>query len=108
MESNQVAFAYMRRAMMTSESFDKQYEPIKQHAEKREYRITRIFKEEAISGNKEDRPGILKMLEVLETQRQSRPVILIESPKRLARNLAVYVRLSKAIEKAGGRLEVVG
>lgn len=70
------------------------------------YEVAEVFRDEAISGGIMDRPGMLAMLDYLDRNRSSGPiVVIIDDISRLARNIRAHLDLRDAINEAGGRLE---
>ncbi len=74
------------------------------YADTHEYRVTRVFADDGVSGAITDRPAILAMLGYLSAQAQT-VVVIIDDISRIARDVRAHGELRAAIRVAGGRLE---
>ena len=70
------------------------------------YQVTQVFSDDAISGGVIDRPGIQKMLQYLQAQQtDTRHVVVIDDISRMARDIRAHLDLRDAITAAGASLE---
>ena len=71
--------------------------------------VTRVFKEEGVSGSLIDRPAMREMLAFLRQHKRSHPkieiIVVIDDISRLARDLRAHIDLRVAIQEAGGILQ---
>jgi len=71
----------------------------------RGYSVTHVFRDEGVSGNQRERPGLDAMLAYLVSLGGRETIILMENITRLARDMAIHVELKEWIEAAGARIE---
>jgi DNA invertase Pin-like site-specific DNA recombinase len=100
------AFAYLRvsgRGQIEGDGFKRQELAIRAFAEARGFKVSKVFREEGISGASELH-GRRALLELLAQQANGAPIVLIEKLDRLARDLMVQENLIADIQKRGFRL----
>jgi DNA invertase Pin-like site-specific DNA recombinase len=107
------AFGYVRvsgKSQVEGYGFERQEECIKTFAEKANYEVVRIFREEAVSGTKgeADRPAFQEMIS--EILRDGVRTVIIEGMDRLAREYRIQETLliylaSKGIKLISARTE---
>ncbi len=78
----------------------------REYAAQKRYEVLQIFRDEGISGNQTDRPGMQAMLSFLKDHSGTHQhAVIIDDISRLARSLETHVQLRAAIRDAGGKLE---
>ena len=98
------AFAYLRvsgNGQVKGDGFTRQLLAIQEYAKANDIRITKIFREEGVSGTKdlEDRPALGEMLEALHGN--GTKFVLIEKLDRLARDLMIQETIIGDLNKHG-------
>lgn len=98
------AFAYLRVSgggQVKGDGFTRQLLAIREYAKAHGIKITRIFREEGVSGTKdlEDRPALGEMLEALHGN--GTKLVLIEKLDRLARDLMIQETIIGDLRKYG-------
>ena len=68
------------------------------------YDVLEVFSDD-ISGSKEQRPGMMRMLSFVRKQKGKGTRILIDDVSRLARGLEAHINLRREISEVGGILE---
>ena len=86
------AFAYLRvsgKGQVNGDGFARQLAAIRAYAKANDIRVTKVYREEGVSGTKdlEERPALAEMVEALHSN--GTRVVLIEKLDRLARDLMV-------------------
>lgn len=100
------AFAYLRvsgRGQIEGDGFKRQELAIRAYAEAHGLRVSKVFREEGVSGTSELH-GRTALLELLAKQANGAKIVLIEKLDRLARDLMVQENLIADIQKRGFRL----
>ena len=100
------AFAYLRvsgRGQIEGDGFKRQEIAIRAYAEAHGLKVSKVFREEGISGTSELH-GRKALLELLAKQANGAQIVLIEKLDRLARDLMVQENLIADIQKRGFRL----
>jgi DNA invertase Pin-like site-specific DNA recombinase len=100
------AFAYLRvsgRGQIEGDGFKRQELAIRSYAEAHGFKVSKVFREEGISGTSELN-GRAALLELLAQQANGTQVVLIEKLDRLARDLMVQENLIADIQRRGFRL----
>ena len=101
------AFAYLRvsgNGQVKGDGFTRQLLAIREYAKAHDIRITKIFREEGVSGTKdlEDRPALSEMLVALHGN--GTKLVLIEKLDRLARDLLIQETIIGDLKKHGFEL----
>jgi DNA invertase Pin-like site-specific DNA recombinase len=97
-------FAYLRvsgRARIEGDGFTRQLQTIKRYAAAHDIKITRVFRENSISGAKdlENRPALIELMTALHSNGVR--VVLIEKLDRLARDPMVQETIIADLRKNG-------
>jgi len=77
----------------------------REYAKHKNYEITEVFQDDGVSGSLIDRPGMKALLQFLQHEKDSQPIVIIDDISRLARGLEAHIQLRTAISSAGGKLE---
>ena len=78
----------------------------REFARQRGFEVCQVFKDEGVSGELIDRPGMQTMLKFLrQNKRMQEHVVIIDDISRLARGLEAHLRLRTEISVAGAKLE---
>jgi DNA invertase Pin-like site-specific DNA recombinase len=98
------AFAYLRvsgKGQIEGDGFTRQLETIKKFASTHDIRITRVFREEGITGTTEleNRPALADILESLAAN--GTKLVMVEKLDRLARDLMIQETILADIQKRG-------
>ncbi len=109
-EKQQKAVIYCRVSSVAQvtrgHGLDSQESRCRDFAQFKGYEVDSVFRDEGVSGNLIDRPGIKAMLKHLRKGRRSaRYVVLIDDISRLARDIRAHWDLRDAITKTGAALE---
>lgn len=101
------AFAYLRvsgKGQVNGDGFTRQLAAIREYAKANNIRITKIYREEGVSGTKdlEDRPALAAMIEALHSN--GTRLVLIEKLDRLARDLMVQETIIGDLRKSNFEL----
>ena len=96
-----------KRQVEEGHGLDGQESNCRHYADREKYKVVKVFKDEGISGGTIDRPGILEMLDYLETKatKDNQYVIIVDDLKRLARDVVGHIQLRKMIKSSHGILE---
>lgn len=108
-QTTQGAVIYCRSACISStqkdgESINPQLTRCQEFARHKGYDVRAIFKDEGVSGNVIDRPGLQAMFKFLHAHPKDNLVIITDDPSRLARSMEVHIELRAAIANAGAKL----
>ena len=76
----------------------------REYAGHRGYNVVEVFTYD-MSGGVAERPGMKRMLNWLDANRDLNPVVIIDDVSRLARGLDAHIALRTSIGGAGGKLE---
>lgn len=98
------ALAYMRCSGMgqtTGDTWDRQTAAIRKYAAANGVEIVGWYSDEGVSGTKEERDGIARLMVALESNGHGAKTVIIERLDRLSRDLMVQERLISNL-KAGG------
>ena len=79
--------------------------PAVERAEKKNCDVTAIFLDREPSSPWEERPAAKQLLAFLENQTDGETIVLVDSPRRVARELACYIHVKDVIRNVGGKLE---
>lgn len=98
------AFAYLRvsgKSQVEGDGFDRQLLAIRKYAAANEIKITKVLREEAISGKNEleNRPALVELFEALAAN--GTKLVLIEKLDRLARDLMIQETIIGDLHKRG-------
>jgi len=101
------AVAYLRVSglgQVDGTGFARQEETIRRYAEKHGLNLVGSYQERGISGTKEetDRTAMLELIS--DNENEPKPVVIIESMDRLARNLAIQEQIVMFLAKEGFEL----
>lgn len=97
-------FAYLRvsdPSQVKKDGFIRQEKAVQDYAKANKLQIVTIFKEEGISGTKENRPALAKLMVSLEQNGHNIKTVLIEKLDRLARDLMVQEAIIRDFHKQG-------
>ena len=96
-----------KRQAEEGHGLDGQESSCRKYADTNEYSVTKVFKDEGVSGGTIDRPGIDAMLDYLETKasEDNQYVVIVDDLKRLARDVVGHIQLRKLIRSSHGILE---
>jgi DNA invertase Pin-like site-specific DNA recombinase len=98
------AFAYLRVSdvsQIKGDGFPRQEKAIRDYAKENKIEIIEIFKEEGVSGTKEQRPALAKMMVSLEKNGHGVKTVIIEKLDRLARDYMVQEFIIRDFQKNG-------
>lgn len=101
------AFAYLRvsaASQITGDGFPRQEKAIRDYAKTHNLQIEDIFKEQGVSGSKEDRPALARLMVSLEHNGHGIKTVIVEKLDRLARNLMVQEAIVADFKKHGFNL----
>lgn len=84
---------------------DGQEKRCRDRADAKGYRVAEVFREEAVSGKLLERPEMKRMLDYLDSHPTEKYVVLIDDLSRLARDVAVHLRLRLELRTRGAILE---
>ena len=89
---------------MNGDGFTRQLAAIREYAKANDIRITKVYREEGVSGTKdlEDRPALAEMIEALHSN--GTRLVLIEKLDRLARDLMVQETIIGDLRKSSFEL----
>jgi len=98
------AFAYLRvsgKGQLEGDGFPRQLAAIKKHAATNDIRLTKVFREEGVSGAKdlENRPALQELLVALHSN--GTKLVLVERLDRLARDLMVQESIIADLKRHG-------
>jgi len=99
-----IAYGYVRvsgKGQIDGDGFDRQEQAIRQYAETNGIEVTRIFREEGVSGTVEKRPALARMMVDLEENGHGIKAVIIEKMDRLARDLMVQEAIIRDFQKSG-------
>jgi DNA invertase Pin-like site-specific DNA recombinase len=96
------AYAYLRVSglgQVEGDGFPRQLQAIQNYADSKGYRVTKVFREEGVSGKTEldNRPALKAMLEALASN--GAKAVIIERLERLARDLMVQENIIADLRK---------
>ncbi len=77
----------------------------REYAKYKNYIVSEVFYEEAVSGGITERPSMQLLHTFLRKHRKTPHAVIIDDISRLARSLEVHLILRASIERAGGTLE---
>jgi len=104
----QRAVIYVRvsgeRQLREGNGLKSQEQRCRQYAATKGYAVAAVFKEQAKSGGMMSRPQMAEMLSFIEDLRDG-VVVIVDDPKRWARDVMVHFTLKEEVQKRGGRLE---
>jgi DNA invertase Pin-like site-specific DNA recombinase len=98
------AFGYLRVSgvsQVKGDGFTRQEKAIKDYAKANNLQIEDVFKEQGISGTKENRPALAKLMLSLEQNGHGIETIVIEKLDRLARDLMIQEAIVADFKKRG-------
>jgi len=96
------AIGYIRsykKERLNTLSTEEQEKLITEFAEKRGYRILKIFKEENISGSSFERPAFKMMLEYIKQNKYKVKFLLVADSQRLSNNASDFMRFKWFLRK---------
>ncbi len=100
-EKNLKAIIYCRvssrQQVNDGHGLESQEHRCRQYCESNNYSVVEVFKDEAISGARKDRPGLERVLEFIYANPLEQFVLVFDDISRLARSLQVHLELVKAI-----------
>lgn len=87
------------------DSINPQLSRNREFASNKGYEVCAVFKDEGVSGNVIDRPGLQSMLKFLRAHRKDNLRVIIDNPARLARGVEALISLRTEIANAGALIE---
>ncbi len=84
---------------------DGQESSCRNYANARGYQVTKVFKDEGISGGVMERPGMDELIDFLDAHRKEEFVIVIDDFKRLARDVMGHFQLKEIINSYKATIE---
>lgn len=72
------------------------------------YRVLCAFSDDGVSGAAIDRPGLLALLQFVQSRRDAgkrETIVIVDDISRLARDVPAHIQIRASIRAAGGRLE---
>jgi DNA invertase Pin-like site-specific DNA recombinase len=96
------SYCYMRcsgRGQIDGDTWDRQMEACQKYAASNDMEIVKFFREEGISGTKEDRSELARMMVMLEENGHGIKTVLIEKLDRLSRDLMVQEGIVRDLQK---------
>lgn len=109
MQQNKDAVIYSRTAsaigFAKSEAIVSQEERCREYARRKGYNVVDAFWDVAVAATIRERPQLEEMLDFLAFHRAASPVVIVDSPERLARDAGTYTMLRDAIHDRGATLE---
>lgn len=108
-QTTQRAVIYCRSACIApaqkeGDSIDPQLIRCREFAKHEGYEVCAVFKDEGVSGNVIDRPGMQAMLKFLDEHRSDNLTVIIDNPARLARGMEALISLRTEIDNVGAKL----
>jgi DNA invertase Pin-like site-specific DNA recombinase len=97
-------FVYLRvsgKSQVDGDGFDRQLAAVRSYAKSNSIRITKVFREEGVSGTKDmaNRPAFSEMLEALHSNGVR--LVLVERLDRLARDLMIQESIIADLKRSG-------
>lgn len=66
----------------------------------------KVFRDEGVSGNTLERPGLQDMLAFLESKKNhKRFIVIVDTISSLARNMVLHLQLRNTLDDSGAKLE---
>lgn len=93
-----------KRQLREGNGLKSQEQRCRQYAKMKGYTVIAVFKEKATTGYTQNRPEMEEMLAFLKRQAAG-VVVIVDDPKRWARNVIAHFSLKDEVIKRGGRLE---
>jgi len=104
-----IALIYCRvsseRQVKDGNGLDSQEKRCRDYATQKGYVISEVFRDEGISGGKADRPAIAELIDYIDDHPLEDIVVIFDDLSRLARDVAVYIQLTKALKSRGVTIE---
>jgi len=109
-QTTQKAIIYCRSACISvaqkdGDSINSQLIRNREFVSHKGYEVCAVFKDEGVSGNVIDRPGLQSMLKFLRAHRKDNLTIIIDNPARLARKIEAFISLRTEIANVGALIE---
>jgi DNA invertase Pin-like site-specific DNA recombinase len=103
-QATKLAFAYLRvsgKGQVDGDGFPRQLAAIEAYAKANGLTLTKVFREQGISGTKEleNRPALQQLLAAVDSRNV--PVVLIEKLDRLARDLMIQETILRDLQRRG-------
>jgi len=107
-QSTQPAIIYVRvsgrRQLKEGNGLKSQEQRCRQYAKMKGYSVIAVFREQAKTGGMKIRPEMTELMTFLDSQR-GQVVVIVDDPKRWARDVIIHFSLKDEIIKRGARLE---